>query len=372
MLSLPRLVVLATVAACAVILSGMSVMGYERYDAVRGEAQASLQSSLDAGHDQLAAFVEQQSALALDVAAAEKLWGESAGKTLDESARDKLAAAIAAARTTLREQEQQGREFAIALDRAEQRQQNPSLWPPDELAAAKSLGVQATADSNALQEAVRSLGTTSTAVQGAQSAWQAEQERVAAAAAEAAAAEAAAATEKAAAEAAARLAAPRTITPVSTVTESGGSTAPSAPAPPSEPIAPVVGLDIEGYVAALAPNSYISWVDALCAGYYVCGRAWVGGVNSTPVKIELDPALRDIYANPIGISVLVHEAAHARQWLYYGADIISANEALTGLTGAPAVEYMADCATIGKLGYSTGTYTSSCTSDQLAAAALIW
>lgn len=90
------------------------------------------------------------------------------------------------------------------------------------------------------------------------------------------------------------------------------------------------------------------------------------------MKIELDPALKDIYGNRVGISVLVHESAHARQWLYYGSDIISANEALTGLSGAPAVEYMADCATIGKLGYSTGTYTSSCTADQLDAAAKIW
>ena len=138
------------------------------------------------------------------------------------------------------------------------------------------------------------------------------------------------------------------------------------------PIAPVVGFDIEGYVLALAPNSFISWGDALCSGYYVGGRAWVGGVKTTPGKIERDPALRDIYANRIGISVLVHESAHARQWLYYGADIISANEALTGLVGAPALEYMADCATIGKLGYSTGTYTNSCTADQLDAADLIW
>jgi hypothetical protein len=372
MLSLPRLVVLATVAACAVIFSGMGYMGFERYAAVSTEAETSLQSSLAAGYDQLATVVREQSALALDIAAAESLLNESAGKTRDESARDKLAAAIATARTTLREQEERGREFAIALESAEQRQKNPSLWPPDELAVAKNLGARATADSDALEGAVRALGATSKIVQSAQSAWQTEQDRVAAAAAEAAAVEAAAAAEKAAAEEAARLAAPRTITPVSTVTESGGSTAPSAPAPPSEPIAPVAGFDIEGYVAGLAPNSFISWVDALCAGYYVCGRAWVGGVNATPVKIELDPALRDIYANPIGISVLVHEAAHARQWFYYGADIISANEALTGLTGAPAVEYMADCATIGKLGYSTGTYTSSCTPDQLAAAALIW
>jgi predicted SprT family Zn-dependent metalloprotease len=113
-------------------------------------------------------------------------------------------------------------------------------------------------------------------------------------------------------------------------------------------------------------------VPALCDGYYVCGRAWVGGVNSTPVRIELDPALYEIYVNTVGISVLVHEAAHARQWLKYGSNIITANEAYTGLVGTIAVERMADCATIVKLGYSTNVYTSSCTPSELEAAATIW
>jgi hypothetical protein len=180
---------------------------------------------------------------------------------------------------------------------------------------------------------------------------------------------------RAAEEAAARLAAPRRIRSTSTVTDSGGVTAPSSPTAPTDPgsVGPVEpAFSIEDYVSNLAPNSYISWVDHLCDGYYVCGRAWVGGVNTTPVRIELDGLLKDIYANRVGISVLVHEAAHARQWWTYGPDIITANEALTGLVGAPAVEYMADCATIVKLGYSTGTYTRTCTPEQLAAAATIW
>jgi hypothetical protein len=110
----------------------------------------------------------------------------------------------------------------------------------------------------------------------------------------------------------------------------------------------------------------------LCNGFYVCGRAWVGGVNATPVKIELDPALEEIYVNSVGLSVLVHEAAHARQWLKYGPNIISANETYTGLKGTAAVEYMADCATIVKLTYSTNVYTRSCRPSELEAAATIW
>ena len=214
---------------------------------------------------------------------------------------------------------------------------------------------------------VVSLGEKITSVQVAQALWEQAQEEISAEKAEAEAA-----------EEADRLARARTITPTSTLTDSGGSTAPSAPAPPAQEVvvAPVEDGEnlafITSYIAALAPNSFISWVPSLCDGYYVCGRAWVGGVNSTPVRIELDPALYDIYVNTVGISVLVHEAAHARQWFKYGSNIITANEVYTGLVGTIAVERMADCATIVKLGYSTNVYTSSCTPSELEAAATIW
>jgi hypothetical protein len=191
-----------------------------------------------------------------------------------------------------------------------------------------------------------------------------------------------------AAEAAERIAREQTITPTSTLTDTGGSTAPSAPAPPPVTeeilVAPVEEGDtnrsfIISYIAALAPNSFIEWVPNLCDGFYVCGRAWVGGTNTTPVLIELDPELEEIYINSVGLSVLVHEAAHARQWLKYGALLLSSNAGYLGLPegyteeqAIAAVEYMADCATIVKLGYSTNVYTSSCTQDQLNAAATIW
>jgi hypothetical protein len=372
MFSLPRLVVIATVTAGAVMVSGISALGYQTYAVVQSEAQTAMQEAIVTGHEELAFFLQQQGNLALAIGNAEQILNDSQGTTLDEVARKKLATVIANARAALRQQQESGRQFETTLARAEQNPSDSFLWPPDELAAAKTLSESLSGDSETLLRAVQSLGTSMRAVKVAQVAWQTEQDRIAAAAAAAAAAEAEAAAEKAAADAAARMAARRTIAPVSTVTDSGGATAPSAPAPPAAPIAPVKGFDIEGYVFALAPNSFISWVDGLCDGYYVCGRAWVGGVKSTPVRIELDPSLRDIYANRVGISVLVHEAAHARQWSYYGSEIISANEALTSLSGPPAVEYMADCATIGKLGYSTGTYTSSCSADQLDAAALIW
>ena len=231
----------------------------------------------------------------------------------------------------------------------------------------KSVNDAVSSDWGKIVVQVVSLGEKITSVQVAQALWKQEQEEVAAEKAEAEAA-----------EEADRLARARTITPTSTLTDSGGSTAPSAPAPPAQEVvvAPVEDGQnlayITSYIAALAPNSFISWVPGLCDGYYVCGRAWVGGVNSTPVRIELDPALYDIYVNTVGISVLVHEAAHARQWFKYGSNIITANEGYTGLVGTIAVERMADCATIVKLGYSTNVYTSNCTPSELESAATIW
>jgi hypothetical protein len=231
----------------------------------------------------------------------------------------------------------------------------------------KSVNDAVSSDWGKIVVQVVSLGEKITSVQVAQALWKQEQEEVAAEKAEAEAA-----------EEADRLARARTITPTSTLTDSGGSTAPSAPAPPAQEVVVAQVQDgqnlayITSYIAALAPNSFISWVPGLCDGYYVCGRAWVGGANSNPVEIELDPALYDIYVNTVGISVLVHEAAHARQWLKYGSNIITANEGYTGLVGTIAVERMADCATIVKLGYSTNVYTSSCTPSELEAAATIW
>jgi hypothetical protein len=220
------------------------------------------------------------------------------------------------------------------------------------------------------------LGEKITSVQTAQASWLQEMEKLAE---EEAAAQAA--------EAAERIAREQTIASTSTLTDTGGSTAPSAPAPPPTEeilVAPVAPGDtnrsfITSYIAALAPNSFISWVPDLCNGFYVCGRAWVGGLNTDPVRIELDPALEEIYINTVGLSVLVHEAAHARQWLKYGASLLSSNAGYRGLPegyteeqAKAAVEYMADCATIVKLGYSTNVYTRTCSASELEAAATIW
>jgi hypothetical protein len=225
------------------------------------------------------------------------------------------------------------------------------------------------------------------AVQLAQELWQKEQDRIAAA------------------EAAARMAKAKTVETVSTITEDGAS-AVTAPPPPPVNAEPLVGPTteaflssfqqataegvstrqfIENYILSLAPGSVFNWMTGLCDGFYVCGRALVGGANTNPVEIQLDPGIEDVYVDRFGVGryVLVHEAAHARQWLRFGAPgqegldaFVRSQEQFTaarGVTGTLAVEIMADCMTISYLGYSVrGSYTESCSPEELVAANSMW
>lgn len=361
----PWHVIVATVAVSAVAVSGVGAVGVQEFQSAQTIAVEQAQLALAHGDERIELATQRIADLEMAISNAEDILESSEGKTSDESVRKQLQQDIAEAKKLLADQKTELYKLKTAVRALSNVDVTGFFWPGSVNDDAVSVEAVAGVNTEKVVRKVSSVGESIKAVQSAQAQWQAEQDRIAA---EKAAAEAAA-------EVAKRMAAPRKITQTSTVTSDGGATAPSAPAPPAtqQMAAPVTaGFSVESYVAALAPNSYISWVDGLCTGYYVCGRAWVGGVNSTPVKIELDGLLRDIYANPVGISVLVHEAAHARQWFSYGASIITTSEQQSGLPGVSAVEYMADCATIGKLGYSTGTYTRSCTADQLGAIASIW
>ncbi|HLP22809.1 MAG TPA: hypothetical protein VK139_02065 [Microbacteriaceae bacterium] len=131
--------------------------------------------------------------------------------------------------------------------------------------------------------------------------------------------------------------------------------------------------EIESIILSLEPRASISWDDGLCSGNHVCGRTVIG--NGNPV-VHLDRAVMGRYLGYSGRYVLVHEAAHARSWFLYGSvdRLYAESTALmtNGREGSAAAEYMADCATIVKIGYSVGTYTSSCAPNQLAEAARYW
>ena len=357
----------AVVSSVAVIAGGVGVFAYQQYTQAQISAAADAEFAVELAQLRIGEVSAALDDLELAIQNSEEIATQAVGQTLDEKDLEALLAEIENAKEIWVEETTKLLELEAAVKALKQKIDLTTSSETSIATLLKSVNDAVSANWDRIVVQVVSLGKKMNLVQVAQALWKQTQEEISA--------------EKVAAEAAEeadRLARAKTITPVSTLTDSGGSTAPSAPAPPAQEIvvAPVEDggnvAFITSYIAGLAPNSFISWVPALCDGYYVCGRAWVGGVNSTTVRIELDPALYEIYVNTVGISVLVHEAAHARQWLKYGSNIITANEAYTGLVGTIAVERMADCATIVKLGYSTNVYTSSCTPSELEAAATIW
>jgi hypothetical protein len=358
--------------SAAILLSGLAVVANENYTQAQISAAADAEFAVELAQLRIGEISTALDDLELAIQNAEEIATQAVGQTLDEKDLEALLSEIEKAKEIWVEETTRLLELEAAVKALRQKTDLGNSSGTKIATLVKPVNDAVSSNWDKIVVQVVSLGEKISSVQVAQALWKEEQEEIAAE--KVAAAEAAAE----AAEEAERLARAKTITPVSTLTDSGGSTAPSAPAPPAQEVvvAPVQDGQnlafITSYIAALAPNSFISWVPGLCDGYYVCGRAWVGGANTTPVRIELDPELYDIYVNTVGISVLVHEAAHARQWFKYGSNIITANEGYTGLVGTIAVERMADCATIVKLGYSTNVYTSSCTPSELEAAATIW
>jgi hypothetical protein len=361
------------VSSISLIAGGVAVFAYQQYTQAQMSAATAAEEAIVLGEQRINEISDRIDDLELAIRNSEQTVVNTDGQTLDEKEREDLLAEIETSKEVWVAQKTKLLELEAAV-KALKNQMTSGTPPRDVLALLiGNISEIANSDWMPIVTQVIALGEKINSVQTAQATWKKEMVRLAE---EEAAAQAA--------EAAERIAREQTIASTSTLTDTGGSTAPSAPAPPPPSqeilVAPVAPGEsnrsfITSYIAALAPNSFITWVPNLCNGFYVCGRAWVGGVNTTPVEIELDPALEEIYRNSIGISVLVHEAAHARQWLKYGASIIASNEAYTGPTGpkgTAAVEYMADCATIVKLGYSTNVYTSTCSPSELAAAATIW
>lgn len=358
---------ITAIAAAVILLSGLGVVANEQYVQGQISAAEAAEKAIDLGQQRIGEVSAALDDLELAIQNAEELATQAVGQTLDKKDLEALLTEIETAKEVWVEETTRLLELEAAVKALKKKANSTPGSGASISTLVKPVNDATFSNWDRIVIQVSSLGEKIILVQAAQTLWKEKQEIIVA--------EKAAAKE---AEAAERLARARTITPVSTLTDSGGSTAPSAPAPPAQEVAIPPGQDAENlafitsYIAALAPNSFISWVPGLCDGYYVCGRAWVGGVNTTPVRIELDPALYGIYRTSVGISVLVHEAAHARQWFKYGSNIITANEGYTGLVGTIAVERMADCATIVKLGYSTGVYASSCTQSELDAAATIW
>lgn len=349
--------VVALVTAMGMLASGaLSAQAYVSWNEAAQQEWVVAQTEAES---RIAAAATDRLTLEIAIANAQALLDSSNGKTLDDATRTALAAEIANAKAALKAANDQAALTQAQLDQQEsQANDGAPIW--QWLSMTNDARALTLPDPSSIAAVVSAVGTKMTAVKEAQTAWQAEEDRKAE---EAAAAARAAAARAAAARAAAERAAAQNqiaTTPV------------GQPLQTTTPPAPVAGFTVESYIAALAPNAFVKWVTGLCQPGYICGQALVGGVKTTPVEIDLDAGLKSSYSTNVGRSVLVHEAAHARQWFTYVGNIISVSEQQSGLVGKPAVEYMADCATIGKYGRSTGAYTSSCTAAQLAAIASIW
>jgi len=369
------------VAGVILVGSGIGVGAYQVYTQTQMTAALQAENAIDLGEKHITELTQQLSELELAVQNAMEIEVSSQGKTLDEKDRTTLTREIEKAKETWVEKKTDLLYLQNAVESLKRLRAPDGTFTANVEPFTDAIAESLKSDGQPIDSQISKISSLITNVQTAQANWQQEQDRIAA---EAAAAEAAAAAE--------RLARAKRISTVSTLTDDGGKTAPSNPSPPpaDEQIPLIAGASvsnnrpfIEAYVLALAPNSYINWVSRMCDGYYACGLAYVGGTFDNPVRIELDSQLENVYVNVIGVTVLVHEAAHARQWFKYGGELISTMEALTasvpastrwpnGVSGTNAVEYMADCMTIQRLGYSTGAYTRTCTPEQLAAAATIW
>jgi hypothetical protein len=394
----------AFVSSVALIAGGVGVFAYQQYTQAQQTVAELAQNAIQVGQERIDELTDRVADLELAINNALEIEALSKDKTLDEKAREELAADIEIAKELWVEQKTKLLELEQGLDNLTKLQVG-GVWADNTSALARAIIEASKGGWQEIVTQISSLGQLIGLVQTAQEDWQKEQDRIIAA------------------EAAERLAKAKAVPAVSTITDDGGASAVTAPVAPPVDAPPKQGptsavfiasiaqarVDgvtprafIESYIRALAPNVIFDWSNAkLCDGYYVCGRAVVGisqlyldtkyaglglPVPTLPggftveqvVEIILDPRLEEIYLNENGIGrfVMVHEAAHARQWLKYGANIITANEAYTaptGQAGTAAVEYMADCMSISYLGYFVeGSYTTSCTPEQFVAANSAW
>lgn len=325
-------VISATIAASALAVTAIGLVGYDTFQAFRELSISLLQQPHESDTASRQQSLDELSSLEKQISRAEELFRVSEGKILDNSSRENLEYHILISKLFHQHKQGQLDKQSVSATALDASQSSNSMWPGFSSQTPEVANNTTSFEQNTMFIEASNLADAMSLVEDAQKAWIAAQQQISIE--------------------------PSTIQARNNVP------------PASSPVALV--FNVEAYVSALAPNSYIVWIDGLCGGYSVCGRNVIAGDSSTPVRIELDGLLRNSYAQAQGLSVLVHEAAHARQWWKYGSQIYEISSQQSGLVGAPAVEYMADCATIVKLGYSTGTYTRSCTPDQLSAISHIW
>jgi hypothetical protein len=367
------------ISSISLIAGGVGVFAYQQYTQAQISAAAAAEEAIVLGEQRIDEISDRIDDLELAIRNSEQTVVNTDGQTLDDKEREDLLAEIETSKEIWVAQKTKLLELEAAV-KALKTQLASGTSPRETLGLLiGNISEVANSDWMPIVTQIVALGEKIKSVQTAQSEWKKEQEIISAKKEEEEAERVAA--EKAEIERAAAEALAKQATEITAVAAPPAS---SASVPDSSEPDPLKS-SVESYILALATNVTFVWDPDLCEPGFVCGVAapnvlWTGTYSGPPrtaedanVFIFLDDSFVEFYyTTRVGQSILVHEAAHARQWLKYGTEIRTANEGYTGLIGDPAVEYMADCATIVKLGYSTNVYTSTCTTSELEAAATIW
>jgi hypothetical protein len=366
----------AVVSSVALIAGGVCIFAYQQYTQAQISAAEAAETAVELGQQRIEEVSAALDDLELAIQNAEEIATQAAGQTLDEKDPEALLTEIEKAKEIWDKETTRLLELEALVKALRQKTELDTSSETEIAILVKLLNDAVSSNWGTIPIQVASLGQKISSVKGAQALWKEKQEEIAAEEEAKRVAAEQADIARAAAEALARQA-----------TE---TTAIAAPPASSEPVTDSseqnpLRIAVESYILALATNVTFVWDPDLCEPGFVCGIAapnvsWTGTYSGPPrtaedanVFIYLDDSFMEFYyTTRVGVSILVHEAAHARQWLKYGTEIRTANQAYTGLEGDAAIEYMADCATIVKLSYSTGVYTSSCTPSELEAAATLW
>jgi hypothetical protein len=356
----------AFVSSVALVAGGVGVFAYQQYTQAQISIAAEAESALTLGQQNLEDASEIVDLLEEVIREGEQVAVNAQDESLDEKHYEDFLEEIEKAKVLWVEKKARVFEIDAALQKLASLKDSTGKWDSKALAVARLIDEKFATDWSLVTSTISSLQQNASATQ----------EKAAAAAAA-----------KAAADNLARQSTEptgiRILNPASDAAPCEVTPLESSPAKQS----------IENYVLGLASNTKTTWVCGICAPGTICGRAllpnlaalypgFVGppqNARDALVVVVLDENHIDFYLSQDGLSILVHEAAHARQHLKYGTLLLSSNAAYRGLPAGyteaqaiAAVEYMADCATIVKLDRSTGAYTSSCTQSELEAAATIW
>ena len=391
----------AVISGVAVIVGGVGVFAYQSYTQGQISAIETAESAIEFGEQSIEEISDLIDDLELAIRNSEETIVNTEGQTLSEQERDDLIAEIEVSKEIWVEQKTKLLELEAALKAL--KSVRTSATEPRAALIELTGEINGIANSDWSQSAnqIVALGDKINSVKTAQTQWAEKEKQIAA---DKAAAELAKAEKEAAERAAAQLAEIERAAAESLARQATETTTITAPPASSQPVEDPTLLTAamiaaQDYILNLASNITFLWDPDLCEIGFVCGKAnpapfndpgdflyarakltW--GYTGAPrtaehahVFVLLDNSFDEFYTSTsLGRAILVHEAAHARQWLKYGENIVSASEAQTqsGRTGVAAVEYMADCATFVILRRTTGAYTNGCTPGELEAAATIW